>query len=193
LYRARCLVWAASAIAALLAPPAWAQTAEPATTAPASGDVVSTAPAKAPSQPSTEAQIADWIKGAPPLNGSDDGDDGVIHVEPNRGVHGEVGAFVSNHGYGGYVATTMPVGKDGSLGLAVGDEHYSGRYFRGDSQSLDARLTLGPGAHHQADCPGGIQVGDHYVEPLWATQMRGAAASPGGPAACSVPAAATAR
>lgn len=172
----RRLVCAASA-AALVALPAWAQTSTgaPANTAPPVSDVVSTAPTTSPSQPSTEAQIADWIKGAPPLSGSDDGDDGVIHVEPNRGVHGEAGAFVSNHGYGGYVATTMPVGKDGTLGLAVGDEHYSGRYFRGDAQSLGASLSLGPAAHRSAHCPSGIQVGDHYVEPLWATQMRGAA------------------
>jgi hypothetical protein len=141
---------------------------------PAPSEVVSTVPAKpAASSADTDAQIADWLKGAP-LSVSD-GDDGVITTGQDRGIHGEAGAFVSNRGYGGYVAATMPVGENGTLGVAVGDEHYSGRYFRGDARSVAASLALGPAAtQHAASCPGGVRVGDHYVEPVWASQMRDA-------------------
>jgi hypothetical protein len=150
----------------------------PATTP--SSEVVSTAPAKSATtgagspSPTTDAQIAEWIRGAPPLSLSGDGD-GVISGTPDRGIHGEVGAFVSNRGYGGYGAATMPVGKDATLGLAVADTHFNGRYFRGDHQSLAASLAIGPHTLRPADCPGGVQVGDRYVEPLWAARMRGPA------------------
>jgi hypothetical protein len=148
-----------------------------ATNPPASApaEVVSTAPAKAsPGSTTTDAQIADWIKGAPPLGVSDGDDDGVISIAPDKGVHGEAGAFVSNRGYGGYVAATMPVGKDATLGLAVADTQYTGRYFRGNSQSLAASLAVGKPIQRPVGCPAGVQVGDHYVEPLWASRMRGA-------------------
>jgi hypothetical protein len=143
----------------------------------ATNEVVSTAPAKSAatsgaSTPTTDAQIADWIRGSPPLSVADDSD-GVINATPDRGIHGEVGAFVSNHGYGGYGAATMPIGKDATLGLAVGDTHYSGRYFRGDHQSLAASLAIGPQSPRPVGCPGSVQVGDRYVEPLWAARMRG--------------------
>lgn len=140
----------------------------------APAEVVSTAPAKASPGSTTEAQITDWIKGAPPLGLSDDGDGGVVSVAPDKGVHGEAGAFVSNRGYGGYVAATMPVGKDATLGLAVGDTQYTGRYYRGNAQSIAASLAVGKPLQRPAGCPAGVQVGDHYVEPLWASRMRGA-------------------
>lgn len=159
-----------AAFASLAAVSAQAQS----TAATAMSEVVSTAPAKAPPPTDTDAQIADWIKGAPPLGLSDNSDDGVISVAPARGIHGEAGAFVSNHGYGGYVAATMPVGQDAMLGVAVGDEHYSGRYFHGDARSLGASLRVGQPQARPAGCPAGIRVGDHYVEPVWASQMRGA-------------------
>jgi len=159
-----------AALTALAAASAHAQSAP---AAPA--EVVATAPAKSAAPVTTDEQIADWIKGAPPLglSGSDDSG-GVISATPDRGVHGEAGAFVSNRGYGGYVAATMPVGKDTTLGLAVADTHYSGRYFRGDSRSLAASLAIGQPFQRPASCPAGVQVGGRYVEPLWASQIRGA-------------------
>jgi len=141
---------------------------------PAPVEVVSTAPATGSPQTATQDQIADWIKGAPPLGVSDDENGGVINVAPDKGVHGEAGAFVSNRGYGGYVAATMPVGKDTTLGLAVADTQYTGRYYRGNAQSLAASLAVGKPLQRPAGCPAGVQVGDHYVEPLWASRMRGA-------------------
>ena len=159
---------------------------------PASGEVVATAPANAPSQPTTDQQIADWIKGAPPLGLSNDDNDGVITATPDRGIHGEVGAFVSNRGYGGYVAASGPVGQNATVGVAVSDEHFNDRYFRGDTRSLAASLRIGQTAPRPAGCPAGVRVGDHYVEPVWASEMRGAPLADD-PSGCFTPAAATAR
>ncbi len=145
------------------------------TATPAPSDVVSTAPAKAAAA-TVDSQIADWIRDAPPL-GLTGPDDGVLRSQPDPGIHGEAGAFVSNHGYGGYVAATAPVGKNALVGVAVGDEHYSGRYVHGDSRSLAASLAVGPNVQRPAGCHGGVLVGDHYVPPVWVEQMRGAAAS----------------
>ena len=113
------LVWTASVLVALSVGSARAQTQ--AASAPSSAEVVSTAPATPAAQPTTDQQIADWIKGAPPLGLSDHDAGGVITATPDKGIHGEAGAFVSNRGYGGYVAATMPVGKDAVLGVAVAD------------------------------------------------------------------------
>lgn len=164
-------------IVALVAGPAYAQSqpAAPASTSASASEVVSTAPAKSLTPNTTDAQIADWIKGAPPLGLSDDDAGGVISTTPDRGLHGEAGAFVSNRGYGGYVAATMPVGKDAVLGVAVSDTHYNGRYFRGDARSLAAHLSLGQRAQRPIRCDGALQVGDHYVAPLWAGRFHGAA------------------
>ncbi|HEX4180560.1 MAG TPA: hypothetical protein VHY32_07185 [Caulobacteraceae bacterium] len=180
---------AAAALVALDAAPALAQSAPAA--APG-GDVVATAPAKSNTQADTDAQISEWIKGAP-LGISGD-DDGVISATPDRGIHGEAGAFVSNRGYGGYVAATAPVGKDATVGLAVSDEHYSGRYYRGDARSLGASLAIGPQAQARrpAQCPAGVQVGGRYVQPVWVNQMR-TAAPPDDLGDCFTPTAATAR
>jgi len=169
------LIGTAVAILALAAFSAHAQSGAP-TSPPAAApaEVVSTAPAKTSPTPTTDAQIADWIKGSPPLGVSDDESGGVISVAPDKGIHGEAGAFVSNRGYGGYVAATMPVGKDATLGLAVADTQYTGRYYRGNAQSLAASLAVGKPLQRPAGCPAGVQVGDRYVEPLWASRMRGA-------------------
>ena len=176
----------AVALVALATGSARAQTSAP--TSPAPAEVVSTAPANAAPQSTTEAQIADWIKGAPPLGLSDDSDGGgVISTAPDKGVHGEAGAFVSNRGYGGYVAATMPVGKDTTLGLAVADTQYNGRYFRGNARSVAASLAIGQPVQRPADCPAGVQIGDHYVEPLWASRMRGAPLADD-PSGCFAPA-----
>jgi hypothetical protein len=186
---------AAAAMSVLMALPALAQSASaPASTdAAPTGDVVATAPAKTQSQTDTDAQITNWIRGAPPLGLSDD-DDGVIKAAPDRGIHGEASAFVSNHGYGGYVAASGPVGDNANVGIAVGDTHYTGRYYRGDDRSLAASLAIGPHAQAQrpAQCPTGVQVGGRYVQPVWVDRMRGAPA-PEDLGDCFTPGAATAR
>jgi hypothetical protein len=166
------LVWTASVLVALSVGSARAQTQ--AASAPSSAEVVSTAPATPAAQPTTDQQIADWIKGAPPLGLSDHDAGGVITATPDKGIHGEAGAFVSNRGYGGYVAATMPVGKDAVLGVAVADSQYNGRYVHANNRSLAASLQLGQPVNRPAGCSGGVQVGNRYVEPLWASQFRGA-------------------
>ena len=136
--RAR-LVCAAGVLAAWFVGAARAQTPDAPVAQPS--EVVSTASAKDAPKDTTAAQIADWIKGPPLGRVSDDDSDGVITGEPNRGVHGEGGVFVSNFGYGGYVAATMPVGKDATLGLAVRDTQFNGRYLHGSARSLAASLA----------------------------------------------------
>jgi hypothetical protein len=185
------LCWTAASLAVLSAFSVHAQTGSSANPAPA--EVVSTAPANASPQSSTEAQIADWIKGAPPLGLSDDDAGGVISAAPpSNGVHGEAGAFVSNRGYGGYVAATMPVGKNAMLGVAISDTQYNGRYFRGNSRSLAASLAIGQPAQRPASCPAGVQIGSRYVEPLWASRIRGEPLADD-PDGCFSPAAASGR
>jgi hypothetical protein len=166
------LVCAASVLAAWLVGAAHAETPDAPGAQPS--EVVSTASAKDAPKDSTAAQIADWIKGPPLARVSDDDSDGVITAAPDRGVHGEGGVFVTNFGYGGYVAATMPVGKDATLGLAVQDTQFNGRYLRGSARSAAASLALGQPADRPAGCPAAVRLGDRYVEPLWASQLRGA-------------------
>jgi hypothetical protein len=169
-------VWTAAILLGLSAASARAQSAAPANAS--APEVVTTAPPTGPSSPSstvtTQEQITDWIKGAPPLRLSDEGADGVISATPDRGVHGEAGAFVSNRGSGAYVAATLPIGKDATLGVAVQDTQFNGRYFHGNSRSLGANLVIGQSTPRPANCPAGVQVGDRYLEPLWVSRMRGA-------------------
>jgi hypothetical protein len=166
------LVCAAGVLAAWFVGAARAQTPDAPVAQPS--EVVSTASAKDAPKDTTAAQIADWIKGPPLGRVSDDDSDGVITGEPNRGVHGEGGVFVSNFGYGGYVAATMPVGKDATLGLAVRDTQFNGRYLHGSARSLAASLALGQATDRPAGCPAAVRLGDRYAEPLWASQLRGA-------------------
>ena len=188
------LTWTAAALLGLAVGSARAQPPSDAAASPVSqpSEVVSTAPAKAATQSTTDAQIADWIKGSPPLGLSDEDGGGVISAAPDKGVHGEAGAFVSNRGYGGYVAATMPVGKDATLGVALADTHFSGRYIHGDARSLAASLAIGQTFQRPPGCPPGVQLGDRYVEPLWASHIRGAPLADD-PDGCYTPATATAR
>ena len=67
----------------------------------------------------TAAQIDAFIRSAPPPKLDDGTPDGV--VPPERKVHGSVGVAVGSGGYrSGYVTSVMPVGKTGTLALAVG-------------------------------------------------------------------------
>ena len=68
----------------------------------------------------------------------------------------------------------MPVGQTGRLGVAVEDSHY-GRPWRAEQRNLDVDLSFGGARRAPADCGASIQVGDRYVEPLWATRIRGSA------------------
>ena len=164
------------------AAPAPAQTPDPAATAQSassnssSSEVVATA-AGAPASPAqpTDSVLTRWLKQAPPVSLGDDYDSGVIpQGAPDRTIHGEVGVGVGSGGYRDvYGAVTMPVGKTGELGVAVEDTQFS-KPFHVDARRLDVNLALGgSGAAAPADCASALRVGDHYVEPLWVTRMRG--------------------
>lgn len=156
-----------------------ASTQSPAPTDPASAssEVVATAAGAlgAPNQPA-DPQLTRWLKQAPPVNLGDDYAGGVITqgAPPDRGIHGEVGVGVGTGGYRDvYGMATMPVGKSGQLGVAV-EDYQTSRPFKIHARSLDVNLALGgPGAGPPADCASALRVGDHYVEPLWVTRMRG--------------------
>jgi hypothetical protein len=69
----------------------------------------------------TADQIAQWLKtedqGPTGPNGAQDS------AAPPRQIHGEVGLTVSNRGYGGYVASALPIGQGSELDVAVGGAH----------------------------------------------------------------------
>lgn len=166
--------------------PAQVQTAAPAaatttssTASAASPEVVATA-AGAPASPAqaNDSVLTRWLKQAPAVSLGDDYNSGVIaQGAPDRAIHGEVGVSVGSGGYRDvYGVATMPIGKTGELGVAVEDTQFS-KPFHVDARRLDVSLALGGGggAAAPADCESAIRVGDHYVEPLWVTRMRGSA------------------
>jgi hypothetical protein len=99
--------------------PAPAATPAPAPTA-ATPATASSAPLSQPGGDATADQIADWLKSAP--TGDPDAPDAGIGP---RQIHGEVGLSVSNRGYGGYAAASMPIGQASELDVAVGGGHES--------------------------------------------------------------------
>jgi len=78
------------------------------------------APLAQPGGDATADQIAAWVRAgqtAADPNAPQDGDG-----EP-RQIHGEVGVSVSNRGYGGYAAASIPVGEASDVDVAVGGAH----------------------------------------------------------------------
>lgn len=70
----------------------------------------------------TATQIEDFIRSAPAPQLGDGKPVGVTSSDEVRKVHGEVGVSVGSGGYrSGYVVSVMPVGKTGTLTLAVSD------------------------------------------------------------------------
>lgn len=165
---------------------------------------------------STEDQVAAWISSAPPV-----GREGALDYaerprldvngypldkDGKRQVHGEVGVSVGTGGYrSGYVSTLIPIGENGTLGVAVGQTDFGkhgGGYGYGGygdgygygrrggaQQSLALSLDMRGGGGVKSDtpegCAPGFRDGDRYIEPVWVTQMRGdrscAAATPNRP------------
>jgi hypothetical protein len=109
----------ASAALAQAAPTATAASAASAdsSTAPATN---ASAPVAQPGGDTTADQIAAWLKAgepAPDPNAPQDGGGAP------RQIHGEVGLTVSNRGYGGYAAASVPVGQASDVDVAVGGSH----------------------------------------------------------------------
>jgi hypothetical protein len=145
-----------------------------ATTSTAPSEIVSTAPAGPDAPKTTSDQISAWINGARPLGVADE-DDSVIAAGPRRDLHGEVGAFVGNHGYGGYAAANMPVGKQVTVGVAISDAHFNGRYFGGDAGSLGADWAFGQAANRPVVCSVDSEFDPRFDDPEAIRHVRGAA------------------
>ena len=163
----------------------------------------------------TQDQVAAWLADAPPVERGGGGtldyaarpevdvNGYALDKDGKRQVHGETGVSVGTGGYrSAYVSTLIPVGENGTLGVAVsktefgksgrgygygggygydglGYGGYGGGYGRGggSSQSLALSLDMRGGGRAKSDtpegCAPGFRDGDRYVEPVWVTQMRG--------------------
>jgi hypothetical protein len=148
--------------AAALAAAGAARSAEP--------EAVATAPAPT----STADQIDAYLRSSPTLALPKDGPAGVTTGEEPRKVHGVVDLAVGSNGCrSAYVRSDLPVGKTGTLSIAVGESRfngrgyyggyggyggaYGGRFGAGDQQSLALGLSLGGDAALDPRCrrPGG--------------------------------------
>lgn len=103
------------------------RTAPPAATAPAAA-----APgvaAQPVADPGVAAQIDDYLKTSPAIElPRDGGAAGITSSEEPRRVHGMVDVAVGTHGYrSAYVRSDFPVGKTGTLSIALEDSQFKGR------------------------------------------------------------------
>ena len=101
-------------------PPAAVAPVQAASPALSSAPSSTSAPIAQPTGDATADQIADWLKAsaAPPDPNAPQAGDGLP-----RQIHGEVGVTVSNRGYSGYAAASMPLGEASEVDVAVGGAH----------------------------------------------------------------------
>ena len=157
------------------------------------------------SRPLTTAeQVAAWTAQSPKITrDAQASDDGLWPVEDNGGkrqVHGEASVTVGTGGYrSAYVSSLIPLGENGTLGIAVSQTDYGKNgslgyygdpygydgygYGRGwgrrggTSQSVAVSLDMTGKNHRGAStpegCAPGFRDGDRYVEPVWVTRMNG--------------------
>lgn len=80
--------------------------------------------------PGVAAQIDDYLKTSPAIElPRDGGAAGITSSEEPRKVHGVVDVAVGTHSYrSAYVRSDFPVGKTGTLSIAVEDSQFKGRY-----------------------------------------------------------------
>ena len=153
----------------------------------ASSEGVASAGGTAPVATSSgDNSLSRWLDDAPTiidLNNRQAGD-----LTAPRAVHGYVSVGVGSSGYRDFSAgAVIPVGKTSELGVAVDDQQFSYRHRKVEQRSLALSLAIGNGHGAPDDCASAIRVGDHYVEPLWATQIRGSALSGVDPRCMSEP------
>lgn len=159
----------------------------PAAPAAASSEVVTSAGGTPPvAPPSGDNSLGRWLDDEPTiidLNNRQAGD-----LTAPRAVHGYVSVGVGSSGYRDFSAgAVMPVGKSSELGVAIDDQQFSYRHRKFEQRNLAVSLAIGNGRSAPSDCASAIRVGDHYVEPLWATQIRGSALSGVDPRCMSEP------
>jgi len=140
-------------------------------------EVVATA-ATGPAAPTqrSDPNLTRWLDQAPSVTTlGQDYTDGVIQDPPQRKIHGEAGFGVGTGGYRDvWGAVALPIGKTSELDVAVEDAQLS-KPWKINQRSLAVNLSVGGGSAAPANCDSAIRVGDHFVEPLWATRIRGSA------------------
>lgn len=103
-------------------------------------------PARAPSSGDpTQAEIDAWLKAdAQPVQAMGEGEGEPLLV-PDRRIHGEVGAVVSNRGYAGFASASMPIGAASELDVAVAAGHERTRWGKANPKSIAVGLHLDGG------------------------------------------------
>jgi len=108
--------------------------------------------------PSTAASVAqqidDYLKTSPAVALPRDAASGVTSGEQPRRIHGTVDVAVGTGGYrSAYVRSDLPVGKTGTVSIAVGENHFAdgrGRFIvghgTGGRQALGLGMALGDAA-----------------------------------------------
>jgi hypothetical protein len=158
----RRLVPALILVTALCASGARAAEPEAMATAPAGAQAPTSVPAASASSSKAAAaaaspaasggiadQIDNYLKTSPALTLPKDGATGVTAAadEPRK-IHGVVDVAVGTGGYrSAYVESDLPVGKTGTVSIAVGEQHFNSRFasrFGGPNVGL-TRQTLGLG------------------------------------------------
>ncbi|MGN6208665.1 hypothetical protein [Asticcacaulis sp.] len=155
----------------------------------------------------TEEQVAAWTARSPKISRSDDQADALWPADntnqdssAKREVHGVASVTVGTGGYrSAYVSSLIPLGENGTLGIAVSQTDYGkngGFGYYGDpygyddygygrgwgrrgstSQSVGLSLDMTgqnrSGRSTPEGCAPGFRDGDRYVEPVWVTRMNG--------------------
>ncbi len=163
----------------------------PSNVAPAT-PAASAAPTSTGTPMTTDQQVKAWVADAPRLDHSPQAEanaDGTTSASGNgtdaaaalRQIHGSAGVSIGSNGYSSeYVSTLIPIGKDGTLGVAVGQSNYGGntvdhgryRIPKERSQTLAISLSLGDGnGPDPTDCVPGFWDGGRYIEPVWVTRL----------------------
>jgi hypothetical protein len=177
---ARRSIFALLAAGAIVAgPPAWAAETDdaPVTTARAA-DGNPAAPAAAAEPASVADQIDTYMRSSPALALPREAAPGVTSSAEPRKVHGEASIAVGTGGYRSvYVRSDLPVGKTGTLSIAVQDSRSNGRHggfydgyggrFGGygyNGQSLGIGLALGDNNRGPDRCQVDMDNGQPPIE-----------------------------
>lgn len=145
-----------------------------------------------PDPPSVAAQIDEYLKTSPAVSLPKDAAAGITSSDEPRKVHGVVDVAVGTHGYrSAYVRSDFPVGKTGTLSIAVQDTQFKGRFGGygyggyggyGDqtyrNQNVALGLAFGGAAQDSsARCREAVAGGNrHRIDPM----LMGPMGDPGG-------------
>jgi len=146
-----------------------------------------------PDQPSVAAQIDEYLKTSPAVSLPKDGAAGITSGDEPRQVHGVVDVAVGTHGYrSAYVRSDFPVGKTGTLSIAVQDTQFKGRVGGygyggyggyGDQTYRNQNVALGlafGGAAQDGRCRDSM-AGRHRIDPAFTGP---GSFAPGGASTC---------